>query len=267
MPAPIEHAWPAFCLVRPQMGENIGAVARVMLNFGLVNMRIVEPRDRWPNPKAQMVASGADRVLDAARVEWTLADALEDSTLVIASTARPRDMEKPVWSAREAAANVHAAIAAGERPVILFGAEATGLNSDEVARADAIVTLPVNPGFASLNLANAAAVIAFAIGEARAEGAAPSWFQDTHSPPATQNDIDGLIGHFETELEYGRFYHPPEKAPLMRQNLRNIFMKARLTEQEVRTMRGVIKALVVGRGGRKQPGAAPQREETDENET
>ncbi len=267
MPAPVEHGWPAFCLVRPQMGENIGAVARVMLNFGLVNMRVVEPRDRWPNPKAQMVASGADRVLDAARVDWKLDDALADATLVIASTARPRDMEKPVWSAREAAANVNAAINAGGRPVILFGAEATGLNSDEVARADAIVTLPVNPGFASLNLANAAAVIAFAIGEARAEGAAPSWFQDSHAPPATQGEIDGLIGHFETELEYGRFYHPMEKAPLMRQNLRNIFMKARLTDQEVRTMRGVIKALVVGRGGRKLPGPAPKRDETDENET
>ncbi|MDP1908509.1 MAG: TrmH family RNA methyltransferase, partial [Hyphomicrobium sp.] len=267
MPAPVEHGWPAFCLVRPQMGENIGAVARVMLNYGLVNMRVVEPRDRWPNPKAQMVASGADRVLDAARVDWKLDDALADATLVIASTARPRDMEKPVWSAREAAANVNAAINAGGRPVILFGAEATGLNSDEVARADAIVTLPVNPGFASLNLANAAAVIAFAIGEARAEGAAPSWFHESHAPPATQGEIDGLIGHFETELEYGRFYHPMEKAPLMRQNLRNIFKKARLTDQEVRTMRGVIKALVVGRGGRKLPGPAPKRDDADENET
>lgn len=267
MPAAVEHAWPAFCLVRPQMGENIGAVARAMLNFGLVNLRLVEPRDRWPNPKAQMVASGADRVLDAARVEWRLDDALADATLVIASTARPRDMEKPVWSARETAANVQAAIEAGERPVILFGAEATGLSSDEVARADAIVTLPVNPAFASLNLANAAAVIAFAIGEARTGGAVPPWFRDTHSPPATQHDIDGLIGHFETELEYGRFYHPPEKAPLMRQNLRNVFMKARLTEQEVRTMRGVIKALVVGRGGRKLPGPPPNRDDSDENET
>lgn len=247
------------------MGENIGAVARVMLNFGLVNLRLVEPRDRWPNPKAQMVASGADRVLDNARVDWRLEDALADATLVIASTARPRDMEKSVWGAREAAANVHAAIDAGERPVILFGAEATGMTSDEVSRADAIVTLPVNPGFASLNLANAVAVMAFALGEARQSSARPTWFQDTHAPPATQGEIDALMGHFEAELDIGRFYHPPEKAPLMRQNLRNIFLKARLTEQEVRTMRGAIKALTVGRGGRKKD--RPAREADDENET
>ena len=265
MPPPIEQAWPAICLVRPQMGENIGAVARVMLNFGLVTLRLVEPRDRWPNPKAQMVASGADSVLDGARVDWRLEDALADATLVIASTARPRDMEKPVWGAREAAANVYAAIEAGERPVILFGAEATGMTSDEVSHADAIVTLPVNPGFASLNLANAVAVMAFALGEARQDSARPAWFQDVQSPPATQAEIDGLMGHFEAELDIGRFYHPPEKAPLMRQNLRNIFLKARLTEQEVRTMRGAVKALTVGRGGRKKD--RPAREAEDENET
>lgn len=267
MPAAIEEAWPAICLVRPQMGENIGAVARVMLNFGLTQLRLVEPRDRWPNPKALMVASGADRVLDAARVDWRLEDALADATLVVAATARPRDMEKPVWGARETASNIHAAIAAGEKPVILFGAEATGMTSDEVSRADAIVTLPVNPGFASLNLANAVAVMAFAIGEARFDEARPSWFQDTHSPPATQGEIDAMIVHFETELEHGRFYHPPEKAPLMRQNLRNIFQKARLTDQEVRTLRGVIKALTIGRGGRKLPGPAPSVPDMDENKT
>jgi tRNA/rRNA methyltransferase len=266
MPPPVAEQWPAFCLVRPQMGENIGAVARVMLNFGLVQLRLVEPRDRWPNPKAQMVASGADRVLDAARIDWRIEDALADATLVVATTARPRDMEKPVWTPREAAAHITAAIAAGEKPVILFGAEATGLTSDDVARADAIVTLPVNPGFASLNLANAAAVIAFALGEARMAGDAPPWFRDTHSPPAVQREIDDLIDHFERELDHGRFYHPPEKAPLMRQNLRNVFMKARLTEQEVRTLRGVVKALVVGRGGRKKEGPSPTDHE-DENET
>jgi len=275
MPAPIEHAWPAVCLVRPQMGENIGAVARVMLNFGLTGLRLVEPRDRWPNPKAAAVASGADVVLDAARVEWRLEDAIADATLVVAATARPRDMEKPVWGARETASNIQAAIAAGEKPVILFGAEATGLTSDDVSRADAIVTLPVNPGFASLNLANAVAVMAFAIGEARSDEDRPRWFRDTQGPPATQAELDGMITHFETELEYGRFYHPPEKAPLMRQNLRNIFLKARLTEQEVRTMRGVIKALTIGRGGRKLPGPAPNvadmdadmDADTDENKT
>jgi tRNA/rRNA methyltransferase len=148
MPPPIEEEWPAICLVRPQMGENIGAAARVMLNFGLVSLRLVSPRDRWPNPKADVVAVGADQVLKRAKVEWKLEDALADATLVLAATARPRGMEKPVWGPRVAAANLRAAIAAGERPVVMFGPEAAGLESDEVAKADAILTLPVNPGFA-----------------------------------------------------------------------------------------------------------------------
>lgn len=251
MPAPIGDAWPAICLVRPQLGENIGAAARVMLNFGLTSLRLVEPRDRWPNPRAVMVASGADAVLDATRVEWRLEDAIADATLVIAATARPRAMEKPVWGARTCAENVKAAIAAGERPVVLFGAEAAGLTSEEISRADAILTYPVNPAFASINLATSVGLFAFAYGEARQSGDAPPWFADMTSPPATHAELEGLFQHFETELERGRFYHPPDKAPLMRQNLRNTLLKARLTEQEVRTLRGVIKALTIGRGGRK----------------
>jgi tRNA/rRNA methyltransferase len=257
MPAPITEAWPAICLVRPQMGENIGAVARVMLNFGLTSLRLVEPRDRWPNPKAFAVASGADEVLNAARLEWTLEAAIADATLVIAATARPRYMEKPVWGPRECARNVKAAIAAGERPVILFGAEAMGLLSDDIARAEAIVTLPVNPGFASVNLATSVGIMAFALGEARQESDAPPWFLDSRDPPATHDELEGFFAHLDAELEHGRFFHPEDKAPLVRQNLRNLFLKARLTGQEVRTLRGVIKALVIGRGGRKKddPGA------------
>ena len=251
MPPPISEAWPAVCLVRPQMGENIGAAARAMLNFGLTSLRLVAPRDRWPNPKAEVVAVGADTVLQQAKVEWTLEDALADATLVLAATARPRDMEKPVWGPRQAAARLRAAIAAGERPVVMFGPEAAGLESDEIARADAIVTLPVNPGFASLNLANAVAVFAYAYAEARQETDAPDWFHGD-SPPATQQELEALFAHLEAELEHGRFFHPPDKAPLMKRNLRNIFMRARLTEQEARTLRGVIKALTIGRGGRKQ---------------
>src|SRR5262245_7596466 len=252
MPPPIEEEWPAVCLVRPQMGENIGASARAMLNFGLVSLRLVAPRDRWPNPKAEVVAVGADMVLKRARVEWTLAEALADATLVLAATARPRGMEKPVWGPREAAARLRAAIAAGERPMVMFGPEAAGLESDEVARADAILTLPVNPGFASLNLANAVAVFAYAYAEARQGGDTPAWFCDAESPPATQDELDALFTHLEEELEHGRFFHPPDKAPLMKRNLRTLFMRARLTEQEARTLRGVIKALTIGRGGRKQ---------------
>lgn len=252
MPPPISETWPAVCLVRPQMGENIGAAARAMLNFGLTSLRLVAPRDRWPNPKAEVVAVGADTVLQQAKVEWKLEDALADATLVLAATARPRDMEKPVWGPREAAARLRAAIAAGERPVVMFGPEAAGLESDEIARADAIVTLPVNPGFASLNLANAVAVFAYAYAEARQESNAPAWFQGGDSPPATQQELEALFAHLEAELERGRFFHPQDKAPLMKRNLRNLFMRARLTEQEARTLRGVIKALTIGRGGRKQ---------------
>jgi tRNA/rRNA methyltransferase len=255
MPPPIEEDWPAVCLVRPQMGENIGACARVMLNFGLVSLRLVSPRDRWPNPKAEQVAVGADHVLKRAKVEWKLEDALADATLVLAATARPRGMEKPVWGPREAALKLRSAIAAGEKPVIMFGPEATGMESDEVAKADAILTLPVNPGFASLNLANAVAVFAYAYAEARQEGEAPAWFRDEHHPPATQEELEALFVHLEEELERGRFFHPLDKAPLMKRNLRAPFLRARLTDQEARTFRGVIKALTIGRGGRKKDDA------------
>lgn len=252
MPPAIAEEWPAICLVRPQMGENIGAVARAMLNFGLISLRLVAPRDRWPNPKAEVVAVGADEVLKRARVDWRLEDALADATLVIAATARPRGLEKPVWSARETAANVRAALAQGERPVVMFGPEAAGLATEEVARADAILTLPVNPGFASLNLANAAAIFAFAYAEARQGEALPSWFRDSESPPATQAELDAMFAHLEEELDRGRFFHPLDKAPLMKRNLRALFLRARLTQQEAQTLRGVVKALTIGRGGRKR---------------
>jgi tRNA/rRNA methyltransferase len=248
MPPPIEEEWPVTCLVRPQMGENIGAVARVLLNFGLVSLRLVAPRDAWPNPKAEQVAVGADRVLKGARVEWRLEDALADATLVVAATARPRGLEKPVWGPREAAQNLRAAISAGERPIVMFGPEAAGMETEEIARADAILTLPVNPGFASLNLAQSVAVFAFAFAEARQSEEIPSWFVHD-SPPATQAELEAMFTHLEQELERGRFFHPEDKAPLMKRNLRALFLRARLTEQEGATMRGVIMALTIGLGG------------------
>jgi tRNA/rRNA methyltransferase len=252
MPAAMAEPWPTIVLVRPQMGENIGAAARAMLNFGLVSLRLVEPRDRWPNPKAEAVASGADQVLEQARVEWRLDDALADCTLVLAATARPRDLEKPVWGPGEAGARVRAAIAAGERPAVMFGAEANGLTTDEVARADAVLTYPVNPAFASLNMASAVAVFAAFLGEARAQGGVPAWFRHDEAPPATHAELDGFFEHLEAELDRGRFYHPPNKAQLMKNNIRAPFLRARLTQQEVQTLRGVLKALTVGRGGRKR---------------
>ncbi|MBI1251817.1 MAG: RNA methyltransferase [Alphaproteobacteria bacterium] len=255
MPEPICEDWPAIALVRPQMGENIGAVARAMLNFGLGDLRIVDPRDRWPNPKAFAVASGADVVLQRARLEWTLEAALADATFVVAATARPRYMEKPVWGPREAAARLRAAVAAGERPLAMFGAEAAGLTNEEIARADAILTMPVNPGFPSINLANACAIFCFAYGEARQQGDAPQWFRPSESAPATQAELEGFFQHLEEELDRGRFFHPPDKTPLMRHNLRTLFLRSHPTQQEVQTLRGVIKALTIGRGGRKK--AAP----------
>lgn len=252
MPAPIQEPWPAIVLVRPQMGENIGAVARAMLNFGLCGLRLVEPRDVWPNPKAFAVASGADAVLEQARVEWRLEDALADATFVVAATARPRHLEKPVWGPREAAEKLRAAFLAGERPVVMFGPEAAGLENEDLARADAIVTYPVNPGFPSINLAHAVSLFAFAYGETRQQADLPVWFQPPDSPPATQAELDGLFGHLEDELERGRFFHPPDKTPLMKHNLRAPLLRAHLTQQEVQTLRGVLKALTIGRGGRKK---------------
>jgi tRNA/rRNA methyltransferase len=252
MPDPIAEEWPAIALVRPQMGENIGACARAMLNFGLTQMVLVEPRDRWPNPKAQMVAAGADSILENARVEWSLDGGLAPATLVLAATARPRRLEKPVWGPREAAERVVAAARAGERPLVMFGAEAMGLTTEEVARADAIVTYPVNPAFASLNLANAVAVFAAMVGEARQSAVVPKWFMPEDSPPATQEELEGFFMHLEGELDHGRFFHPPDKAPLMKNNLRAVFLRARMTQQECQTMRGVLKALTIGRGGRKK---------------
>jgi tRNA/rRNA methyltransferase len=134
----------------------------------------------------------------------------------------------------------------------MFGPEAAGMESDEVAKADAILTLPVNPGFASLNLANAVAVFAYAYAEARQESDAPVWFRDEQNPPARQEELESLFLHLEEELEHGRFFHPLDKAPLMKRNLRAMFLRARLTDQEARTFRGVIKALTIGRGGRKK---------------
>jgi len=256
MPAPIEEDWPTIVLVRPQMGENIGAVARAMLNFGLCGLRLVEPRDVWPNPKAFSVASGADRVLEGARVEWRFEDALADATFVIAATARPRRLEKPVWGPRQAAEMLRAAVSAGERPAIVFGPEAAGLENEEVARADAILTYPVNPGFPSINLANAVALFAFAYGETRQSDALPPWFDPQPSPPAMQAELEALFEHLENELERGRFFHPPDKTPLMKHNLRAPFLRAHLTKQEAQTLRGVIKALTIGRGGRKRGDAA-----------
>ena len=234
---------PAFILHTPQLGENIGAAARVMGNFGLPELVVLDPRDGWPNDKAITMSAGSP-VLDNARVEYRLTDATHDFTRLYATTARPRGMEKPVLTARQAAAEMRAAIAAGERVGVMFGGEKSGLPNEAVTMADAIIPLPVDRSFSSLNLAQAIAVIAY---EWKAEEAPPAEFEPV-SDIAKREDLERMFEHFEYELERAGFFYPPSKTPLMVQNLRNAFIRGRWTEQEVRTFRGAVKALALGRG-------------------
>lgn len=234
---------PAFILVNPQLGENIGAAARVMGNFGLPDLRIVDPRDGWPNDKAVSMAAGSP-VLEAAYLHKTYSDAIADCTRVYATTARPRGMEKPVLTARQSVAEMRGAIEAGEKVGVLFGAEKSGLPNEAVTLADAIITLPVDRSFSSLNLAQTVAVMAH---EWAADEAAPDVFEPV-SEAASREDLERMFEHFEDELERAGFFFPPEKTPLMKQNLRAAFIRGRWTAQEVRTFRGAVKALAIGRG-------------------
>ena len=236
-------AAPVFILVGPQMGENIGACARVMGNFGLPEMRIVAPRDGWPNDKAVSMAAGSP-VLDNAQLFETVSEAVADCHVLYASTGTPRNMVKPTVTAREACVRARAEISAGQRVGILFGAEKSGLDNADITRADAVLALPVDPDFSSLNLAMACGVIAH---EWRAGDPPPEGFKPVEDR-ASQVELDGLYQHFHDELDRAGFFYPPEKTPLMMQNLINLFARASAPAQEVRTLRGVIKALAIGRG-------------------
>ncbi len=235
---------PAFILVAPQLGENIGAAARVMANFGLTDLRLVAPRDGWPNPAAETMSAGALPDVVAATVFDTVEQAVADCSLVFATTARSRGMEKPVIGAGDAVARIRAT---PTRTAILFGAERSGLPNEAVALSDAILTYPVNPSFASLNLAQAVALLAHALAEAGASGP-PSKFTDPVDAPATREELVGMMEHFEEELDRAGFFFPEAKRAPMTQNLRNAFTRAGWTAQEVRTFRGAIKALAIGRG-------------------
>jgi tRNA/rRNA methyltransferase len=235
---------PVFILVAPQMGENIGAAARVMANFGLTELRLVAPRDGWPNPAAETMSAGALPDVVQTIVFDTVEAAIADCSLVIATTARPRGMEKPVLGAAEAVAQMRAT---PRRTAVLFGAERTGLENEAVTLADAILSFPVNTSFASLNLAQAVALAAHAWAEAQASGP-PEQFGVTVDAPASKDDLLGMMEHFEEELDRAGFFFPEVKKPVMIQNLRNAFTRAGWTEQEVRTFRGAIKALALGRG-------------------
>ncbi|MFN3523199.1 MAG: RNA methyltransferase [Phenylobacterium sp.] len=237
---------PCVILNAPQLAENIGACARVMANFGLSELRLVNPRDGWPQERAWASASGANWPLDDAVVKTRVEDAIADLQLVFATTARPRELTLPVMTPREAAAELARASAAGLRTGLLFGGERAGLETADIALCQAVVTIPIDPRFRSLNLAQAVALNAY---EWRMTQAAvpPPAFRDG-APPADGAAMLGLYEHLERELEAAGFFHPPEKTPSMVQNLRAALARARFTDQEVRTLRGVVTALSRGRG-------------------
>ena len=238
---------PVVILDRPQLAENIGAASRVMANFGLSELRLVSPRDGWPQSRAWASASGADWPLDGARVFATVAEAVADLKLVYAATARPRETQLPVLEPRAAAAELHAAVGRGWRAGLLFGAERAGLETSDIALSHGIVTVPVDPRFRSLNLAQAVAINAYewALASGRK---APASFEAHLAEPADGAEAMRLYEHLEDELETAGFFFPPENKPSMIRNLRVALGRARLTTQEVRTFRGVITALVKGRG-------------------
>lgn len=228
---------PVIVLVRPQLGENIGKAARAMLNFGLSEMRLVAPRDGWPNPAAGPAASGADMVLEQARVFDTTASAVADCAHVYATTVRKRGVSKPVYRPDEIAREIagHAG-----RSAILFGPERSGLETGDVALARAIVTVPVNPGFGSLNLAQAVILIAYEWSRSRAL-AMPT--REEALPPAPQEELDGLIAHLEQLLEPRGYFLPPDRAQATRRTLRTVLTKPGWNHLELRTLRGVLSAL------------------------
>ncbi len=233
---------PAIVLVRPQLGENIGTASRAMLNFGLSDLRLVAPRDGWPSDRARAAASGADLVIDRAHLFASSEEAVADLDFVIATTARTRDMVKPVLTPEAAAAKLREAIAAGGRAGVMFGPERTGLENDEVVLADALLMVPVNPAFASLNLAQAVLLVGYEWFKAGDRTAAER-IDYLQTRPATKEELLGFFEHLERELDRFGFLKPPEKRPSMVRNLRNLFQRAAMTEQEVRTMRGVVAAL------------------------
>lgn len=244
----VEIAGPIVVLVEPQLGENIGAAARVMANFGLSRLRLVAPRQAWPNPKASMMAAGADRVLDAAQLFDTAAAAIADCAFVLATTARAHDQAKPVVGPEAAARELAPRVAAGETVAILFGRERIGLLNEEVALADRIVTFPVNPAFASLNLAQAVAIMGYEWFKLAANGTLP-FVMPRKSGSAPKEQLEAFFAGVEQELERVEFFRPAEKRDTMLINLRNIFTRMQPTQQDIQTLHGVITAIAEGRKG------------------
>jgi len=244
----IDVAGPVIVLVGPQMGENIGAAARAMANFGLTRLRLVKPVQGWPNHKAQMMAAGADHILETVQLFDTAADAVADCHFVVATTARTHDQAKPVIGADAAARLIAPHIGGGETVAMMFGRERNGLENHEVALADATLTLPVNPAFASLNLAQAVVIVAYEWFKLARDGRLP-FAAPEKSPPAPKEQLQSFFDMLERELERVEFFRPAEKRETMAINLRNIVNRMSPTQQDIRTLHGVVSAIVTGRKG------------------
>ena len=241
-------AGPIVVLVEPQLAENIGAAARAMANFGLSRLRLVAPRPFWPNERAHVMAAGADAILDGAALYDNLEAAIADCVFVFAATARAHDQAKPVVGAAEAAALMAPRLAAGETVAVVFGRERNGLENDEVALADRILTLPVNPAFASLNLAQAVIVVAYEWFKLASNEKLP-FAMPQKSVAAPKQQLLAFFESLERELEKVEFFRPPDKRETMQINLRNIFTRMRPTQQDIQTLHGVIMAVAEGRKG------------------
>jgi tRNA/rRNA methyltransferase len=241
-------AGPVVILVEPQLGENIGMAARAMGNFGLTRLRIVNPRDGWPNVHARRAASGADHILDHVELFDTVEQAVADCTLLFATTARAHDQAKPVVAPEAAAQEVASQIAGGGTVGILFGRERYGLQNEEVALADRIVTFPVNPGFASLNLAQAVLLIGYEWFKLSTAGALP-FAMPERSERASQHQMQAFFDNLVRELDKVEFLRPAEKRETMLVNLRNIFARMEPTKQDMHTLHGVVMAIAEGRKG------------------
>lgn len=262
-----ESLAPAVILVAPQLGENIGFAARAMANFGLSELRLVTPRDGWPSEKARAAAAGADAIIDGATVYRSLEQAVGDLNFLLATTARPRGMVKPVLTLEGAACELAARGGRGERTGIMFGPERSGLDNDAISLADAVVTAPVNPAFASLSLPQTVLLVAYewlqaqtlqpTLGRATPhDGPAVEGLDLAGTRPATREELFALFEHLEAELDRSGFLRPAEKRPTMIRAIRNMFHRMGATEQDVRTWRGIIASLS-GSNLRKRKGEGP----------
>ncbi len=249
---------PIVVLVEPQLGENIGTAARAMANFGLTRLRLVRPRDAWPNVHARRAASGADAVIEGAALYDSLPAALADCSFVLATTARAHDQAKPVIGPAEAAREMAPRLAAGETVAVMFGRERWGLMNDEVGLADCVVTFPVNPAFASLNLAQAVLIVAYEW--FKAAGGALPFGMPLRSPPAGKEQLYAFFATLERELERVEFFRPAEKRDTMTINLRNIFTRMAPSQQDIQTLHGIVTAIAEGRKGPARGGILDGRE-------